>query len=104
MQLLEEGVEAGLRRPTQVVSAALFRGLGCVLDCGSMDADPALKLRLALDLFDTGEAMIRQRLRRLHPDWTPARIEEAVGRWLHERPGAEAGDSVGRPAGLAGVT
>jgi hypothetical protein len=68
-----------------------------------MDADPALKLRLALDLFDTGEAMMRQRLCRLHPDWTPGRIEEAVGRWLHERPGAEAGDSVGHPAALTGV-
>jgi len=66
-----------------------------------MSADPALRLRLALDLFDTGEAMMRQRLRSLHPDWTPSQIEDAFGRWLHERPGAEAGDAVGRPAALA---
>ena len=66
----------------------------------AMSADPALRLRLALDLFDTGEAMMRQRLRRLHPDWPPGGIEDALGRWLHERPGAEAGDAVGRPATL----
>jgi len=65
-----------------------------------MSADPALRLRLALDFFDTGEAMMRQRLRRLHPDWPPARIENALGHWLHERPGAEAGDAVGRPTAL----
>jgi len=74
-----------------------------VINCGPMSADPALRLRLALDLFDTGEAMMRQRLRSLHPDWTPAQIEVALGQWLHERPGAEAGDAVGRPAALAGL-
>jgi hypothetical protein len=61
-----------------------------------MSADPALRFRLALDLFDTGEAMMRQRLHRLHPDWTPAQIEGLVVRWLHERPGAEQGDAAGR--------
>lgn len=68
-----------------------------------MSADPALRLRLALDLFDTGEAMMRQRVRNLHPDWTPAQIDDALGRWLHERPGAEAGDADGRPGALANV-
>ncbi|MEX2080295.1 MAG: hypothetical protein WEC33_01655 [Dehalococcoidia bacterium] len=66
-----------------------------------MNADPAFRFRLALDLFDTGEAMMRQRIRRLHPDWTPAQIESRVVRWLHERPGAEDGDAAGRPVAFA---
>jgi hypothetical protein len=66
-----------------------------------MSADPAFRFRLALDLFDTGEAMMRQRIRRLHPDWTPAQIESRVVRWLHERPGAEDGDAAGRPVAFA---
>ena len=74
-----------------------------MVDFDSMSADPALRLRLALDLFETGEAMMRQRFRLLHPDWAAVQIDEALGRWLHERPGAEAGDAVGRPAALASV-
>jgi len=66
-----------------------------------MSADPASRFRLALDLFDTGEAMMRQRIRRLHPDWTSAQIESRLVRWLHERPGAEDGDAAGRPVALA---
>ena len=62
-----------------------------------MIADPAFRLRLALDLFDTGEAMMRQRIRRLHPEWTPALVERRLVHWLHERPGAEDGDAAGRP-------
>jgi flagellar biosynthesis chaperone FliJ len=58
----------------------------------------AFRLRLALDLFATGEAMMRQRLRRLHSGWTEAEIERRVVQWLHERPGAEAGDAEGRTA------
>jgi len=66
-----------------------------------MNADPAFRFRLALDLFATGEAMMRQRIRRLHPDWTPALVESRVVRWLHERPGAEHGDAAGRPVVFA---
>lgn len=59
----------------------------------SEDVGPvAARLRLALDLFATGESLARQRLRRLHPDWTPVRVEEQLRRWLEQRPGAGAGD------------
>ncbi len=61
----------------------------------------ASRLRLALDLFATGEAMMRQRLRRLHSEWTEAEIERRVIQWLHERPGAEEGDGEGRPPALS---
>ena len=57
----------------------------------------AMRFRLALDLFSTGEALMRQRLRRLHPSWSEDRIEVEIGDWLRERPGAETGDAAGRP-------
>lgn len=57
----------------------------------------AARLRLALDFFATGEALMRQRLRRTRPESTPAEIEERIAIWLRERPGAEAGDAEGRP-------
>jgi hypothetical protein len=60
-------------------------------------ASAAARLRLALDLFTTGESLTRQRLRRLHPEWTADEIEEKVAAWLLERPGAEAGDAEGVP-------
>jgi hypothetical protein len=62
-----------------------------------MSQDAATRLRLALDLFTTGEDMVRERMRRVHPDWTERQIDEAVGAWLRERPGAENGDGQGRP-------
>lgn len=63
-----------------------------------MAADAAaMRFRLALDLFATGEALMRQRIRRLHPDWTEAQIERRMAEWLRHRPGAENGDAAGRP-------
>lgn len=58
--------------------------------------DAAEKLRTALDLFGAGEDLMRQNLRRTHPGETAEEIERRLGRWLRERPGAEAGDAAGR--------
>ncbi len=41
--------------------------------------------------------MMRQRLRREHPELSARAIEERLVEWLRERPGAEFGDSPGRP-------
>lgn len=57
----------------------------------------ARRFRLALDLFEAGVQMMRQRLRREHPDLPEAEIEARLVRWLQERPGAEHGDAPGRP-------
>lgn len=62
----------------------------------SLDAS-AERMQLALDLFASGEALMRQRLTRLHPDWTEARLHRELLAWLRERPGAEHGDAAGRP-------
>jgi hypothetical protein len=56
--------------------------------------------RATLDLFQTGVDVIRQNLVRRHPDATPTEIDRLVQAWLHERPGAEAGDCPGRPVDI----
>ena len=56
----------------------------------------ARRFRLALDLFATGEGLMRQRLRRLHPEWTESCMNAEIGKWLRDRPGAQFGDAVGR--------
>lgn len=59
-------------------------------------------VRTALDLFEVAEAMVRQRLRREHPDASREEIERRVTAWLNHRPGAEYGDCPGRPRRLSG--
>jgi hypothetical protein len=61
---------------------------------------PAARLRLALDLFESGVALMRQRLRRERPDADEQELERALAEWLRTRPGAEAGDAPGRPRPL----
>ena len=58
----------------------------------------ATRLRLTLDLFETGVEMMRQKLRRDNPDLADHEVEARLGAWLRERPGAEFGDAVGRAA------
>jgi hypothetical protein len=54
-------------------------------------------MRTALDLFELGENMLRQRLRRERPQASEEEIEEAVRVWRTSRPGAELGDAPGSP-------
>ena len=61
------------------------------------DETPAVKLRMALDLAEVAEKMLRQRLRRESPDTPDSEIEERVAEWYRRRPGAEFGDGQGRP-------
>jgi hypothetical protein len=62
-----------------------------------MTTDEAARLRAALALFDDGVALMRQNLRRAHPDASEDEIERRLRTWLRDRPGAEHGDGVGRP-------
>jgi len=59
--------------------------------------DPAAKLVLACELFDTGVAMMRENILRRMPNAPDEAIAEALAAWLHERPGAEFGDAPGVP-------
>ena len=67
-------------------------------------ADVAAAFRTTVDLFETGVAMKRQSLRRSHPDASEEEIERRLRHWLHERPGAEHGDSPGRRVDLADLS
>lgn len=57
---------------------------------------PAEKLNVALELFESGVAMMRETLKREHPTESDERIEERLRAWIRHRPGAEDGDCVGR--------
>lgn len=57
----------------------------------------AIRLDLAFDLFETGEAMMRAVLRRRQPEASAGAVEEALRAWLATRPGAEHGDGQGIP-------
>jgi hypothetical protein len=58
-------------------------------------------LRPTLDLFDAGVDLMRQNLRREYPQADDDEIDGRLRRWLHERPGAESGDSPGRPVDMS---
>ena len=59
---------------------------------------PAARMRVALELSAVADAMRAQRFRRERPDASEAEIEALMEAWRGERPGAEHGDSAGRPA------
>lgn len=61
------------------------------------DPEVLSRMELAFDLYEMAEQMMRQNLRRLHPEASEQEIEDGIGEWLSRRPGAEHGDGVGRP-------
>lgn len=63
----------------------------------SIDSPEARRFRLALDLYDAGEAMTIARWRREDPTRTEDDLRRLLGAWLADRPGADFGDTVGRP-------
>lgn len=58
---------------------------------------PPEALRQAFDLFQFGLDLMRQNIRRAHPEAEDGEIEARLVGWLQERPGAEQGDAAGRP-------
>jgi hypothetical protein len=52
--------------------------------------------RTTLDLFETGLDLMRENLRRSHPDAGDEEIEVLLHKWLLDRPGAKFGDCSGR--------
>jgi hypothetical protein len=68
----------------------------------STPSSPADAFRTTLELFETGLDLMRQNLRRNHPEAGDQEIERLLHAWLLERPGAEFGDCPGRRIDLPG--
>jgi hypothetical protein len=47
---------------------------------------PTDRLRIAFDLYEFGESMMRQKLHRDHPTVGAAEIEALLNKWLRDRP------------------
>lgn len=56
--------------------------------------DPEIlqRMRQAFDLYEFSDQLMRQNLRRRHPDADEEEIERRFVEWLQTRPGAEQGD------------
>lgn len=61
---------------------------------------PGDRLRSALYLHESALQLMRQNLRRRHPESTEAELRAALLDWLWTRPGAERGDGPGLPRTL----
>ena len=57
--------------------------------------------RATLDLFQTGIDLMRQNLRRRHPEAAEEDVERLLHEWLIHRPGAESRRLSGRPADVS---
>lgn len=53
------------------------------------------RFQTALELYQAGEDMMRQNLRRRYPEAGEKEIEAKLVQWLQTRPGAEQGDCLG---------
>ena len=65
-------------------------------DSPSTSQSVADAFRATLDLFETGVNLMRQNLRRRHPEASDETVEELLHEWLLDRPGAASGDCPGR--------
>lgn len=63
---------------------------------------PSQRFDLTCELFEAGLELMRQNLRRQSPAASEAEISAALARWLSTRPGAEIGDTIGRPRPVPG--
>jgi hypothetical protein len=59
------------------------------------DRDPKVLTQQMLDLYQTAKDLMRQNLRRRHPNASDEEIAVRLRAWLHHRPGAEHGDVSG---------
>ena len=70
-------------------------------DSPSTSQSVADAFRATLDLFEAGVDLMRQNLRRRHPEANDEAIEELLHEWLLDRPGAASGDAAGQPVDLS---
>ena len=61
-----------------------------------MKLSAAKRFRITLELIDAGFEMMRLNLKRRYPRASASELERKFRSWATARPGAEAGDAVGR--------
>ena len=61
-------------------------GCGEVLRMEQKPLTPAEKLQLAFEMHDFGVRMMREKLRREHPEESDAEIAHRLRHWLQDRP------------------
>ena len=71
-----------------------FRHYNSVVD-DALAESPAERMRIAFELHEVAEAMLRQGWVRRHPGADAQEVEAAVSAWLARRPGADHGDCEG---------
>ena len=57
-----------------------------ILDPVGSKGDTVARLRTTFDLFEAGEALMRQKLRRQHPEATDHELEVELVTWFSSRP------------------
>jgi hypothetical protein len=72
--------------------------MGKPVDLRTPIRDPEVMRRAeaTFELFELGIEMMRQNLRRRHPDADDEEIRRRLVEWLHDRPWARHGDAEGR--------
>jgi hypothetical protein len=91
---------SAVRADVIVVTVQSIRTRIVVQESRDLDSDaetPAERLRVAFELVDVAERMLRQRVRRESPSISEDDLEARVRAWYEQRPGAEFGDGEGTP-------
>lgn len=86
----------GLRERASAARAGIILGVPPLPD------DALERFRVTLDLHEAGIEIMRQNLRRQHPEEGEREISDRLREWLHTRPGAEHGDAPGGVRAPAG--
>lgn len=66
-------------------------------DASTMNETARDKLRVAFELIDVADRMLRLRLRRECPRLSDEALEDGIAEWYGQRRGAELGDAEGVP-------
>ena len=82
--------------PARKVEPTKLKPVVVLLGSVAMGLSVAKRLRVTLTLIDAGFEMMRLSLKRRYPRATAAELQRKFRRWATTRPGAEAGDAVGR--------
>ncbi len=62
------------------------------------DPEILARAQATFDLCETAEQIMRQNIRRRHPELSEEEVEERLIEWRRQRPDAPLGDAYGKPS------